>query len=231
MAFIWDDLIDRARTYLDDDHDDTEGFIAPERWLSFANVEYAQLYRKWIRMGLVAPAPTDTTFSNTHTVALTGVLAIVGVAEDLGNGNVRVLTPAQSQHGQSPFWSYTSGEPGSYWKATGSADALTVTLEPRPTSGNYFVRYIPTVAYVTSSTASIDLPYGADERLVLGMALRAKLKAGERSALLEGLLQQADQELNFAAFSKLNDSPRVKVRRPPYNRLSGFPDPSLYRYF
>lgn len=232
MTFTWQELIDRARTYLDDDHNDTEGFIKPERWLSLANVEYAQLYRKWVRMGLVAPAPTDTSFSSTHTKALTGVLAIVGVAEDLGDGHHRVLAPAQSSFGQSPFWGHTSSSPGCYWAATGSADALTVTLEPRPTSGNYFVRFIPTVAYATLISASIDLPYGADERLVLGIAKRAKLKESGASGALERLLMEADQELNFAAFSKLNDSPRVrKVRRPPYNRPPGFPaTPSLYRY-
>jgi hypothetical protein len=32
----------RARVYLDDDHNDTEDWIAPETWLTLANVEYAQ---------------------------------------------------------------------------------------------------------------------------------------------------------------------------------------------
>lgn len=231
MLFTYQELIDRARTYLDDDHNDTEGWIKPERWLSLANVEYAQLYRKWVRMGLVSPAPTDQTFTGTHTVNLTNVLAVVGVAEDLGSGSYRLLTPAQSRGGQSPFMGFTSSSPGCYWEAHGSADALTITLEPRPTSGNYFVRYISTVPYATALSQSIDLPYGGDERLVLGIAMRAKLKESGRSVALEQLLQQAEQELNFAAFSKLNDSPRVrKVRRPPYNVMAFPAAPSLYRF-
>ncbi len=229
MTFTWDELIRRARTYLDDDHDDTEGWIAPDSWLTFGNVEYSQLYRRWVRMGLIAPAPTDLVLTDEVTSA-PDCLAIVGVAQDYGDGRVRILTPAQSVGGRSPFWGTTSATGGStHWSATGSADELEISLEPVDTSGSYFVRYIPTVAYATDVTETIDLPYGADERLVLGMAKRAKLKEGAASAQLERLIFEADAELNFAAFSRAQaDSPRV--RRVTKTTLSAFPGPASYRY-
>ena len=57
MQFSWNDLMDRARVYLDDDDDDTEGWIAPAIWLTFANVEYAQLYRRLVPLVAEAPLP------------------------------------------------------------------------------------------------------------------------------------------------------------------------------
>jgi hypothetical protein len=44
-------------------------------------------------MGLIAPAWTDSSFTG-HTTAITGVLAVLGVAQDLGSNQLRVLTPA-----------------------------------------------------------------------------------------------------------------------------------------
>lgn len=229
MQFTWSELVSRARSYIDDDHDETPGWLSESRWLELAFVEYSQLYRRWIRTGLVTPAPADQTFSGTHTVTVTGVLAVVGVAEDLGSGMLRVLTPAASAFGANPLRSHFSGTPGTHWTATGTADAVTVNLEPRPTSGTYFVRYIATPVAPGALSNTIDLPYGTDERLVLGIARRAKVKEGGASQVIERLIFEADGELNFAAFAKQNDAPRVRRVRDTAHQ--SFPAPSLYRYY
>lgn len=237
MIFTWDQLIDRARTYCDDDHKETPGWITNAKWLTLAQVEYAQLYRRWLRSSLIAPAPVDAPFTGFTTV-VTGVLATLGVAQDKGGGVVRLLAPAQSAVGRSPFWGTSQVvTPAAYWRADGAANDLTFTLEPQDPSGNYFVRYIPVVPYVTDSTTTVDLPYGTDERLVLGIARRAKLKEGSASALLERLLSDADQELAFSAFARVNgDSPRVRrVNRNTLIHSSavqlGFPTaPGLWRW-
>lgn len=232
MQFLWNDLIDRARVYVDDDHGDQSGWISPAHWLSLANVEYSQLYRRWMRMGLITPATTDTTFTGGSTT-ITGVLAIVGVAQDMVSYQ-RILEPRQSRFGRAPFWvgSGQSSSPSSGWMATGSADSLAIKLDPVEPTGSYFVRYVPTVAYATDPTTTIDLPYGADERLVLGLARRAHLKDSTASALLERLIQDADAELNFTAFGRVDgDSPRVRriSRGGDYPRE--FPtDPRFFRY-
>lgn len=227
--FTVDSIVNRARTYIADDHDDNEGFIAPERWVDIFNAEYSTLYPDWVRAGLISPAPEDDTFtSHAHTVQ--GVLAVVGVAEDLGSGNVRVLRPAQSIHGRAPFWGYRSGAP-EYWLAHGTADDLAFTLEPRQ-DGNYFVRYIPVPTAADALADTFDVPYGCDERLVLGVARRAKLKDGAASALLERLMLEADAQLKFRAFGRANgDAPRIRRTREPAPPATHFPtDPRLWRY-
>jgi hypothetical protein len=247
VTFTWEDLISRARVYVDDDHDqpDVGGWIALEKWLTIANVEYAQLYRRWVRMGLVAPPWVDYTFTGPAGTPgvqgpdadgdeepddpdewlAAGVLCIIGVAEDLGGGQLRVLSAPQSEAGRNPWWSVRPAAPATRWLATSVGDAVTITIEP-PSTATYVVRYIPTVDYATSASATVELPYGCDERLVLGIARRAKLKESASSALLERLIQDADAEANFLAFGR-NNSDGPRVRRSP----RGFEtDPRHYRF-
>lgn len=228
-SFPWEDLINRARVYVDDDHDDDGGWIDPADWLNIGFAEYQSQYRNWVRMGLISPAPSEATFT-TYTTTVNGVLATIGVAEDLGDGRLRVITPAQSAHGRSPFWGYTDGTP-SWWYAHGTADNLVYTLEPR-TTGNYLVRYIATPTAPTLVTDTVDLPFGGDERLVLGMARRAKLKDGSASALLNGLIAEADAQLNMQAFGRANgDSPRVRKVPRTAPQVSFPRDPRDWWYF
>lgn len=236
MQFQWQALIDRARVYVNDDHKDNGGWIAPDKWLTLAQVEYANLYRKWVRMGLVRPAPKDTTFTNAATT-IQGVLAIVGVAEDLGS-YVRLLSDAQPGSGADAFWfgstPFTSKAVS--WQAHGSADDLLVEVYPKDTTTTYTVRWVPVVPYTKDPTATIDLPYGGDERLVLGMARRALIKESARSQALDELIREADAELAFEAFGRAGGGP--KVRRQPRqlrtyaSRFSSFPtDQRFWMYF
>lgn len=237
MLITWDELIARARTYVDDDHKDETSWILPERWMTLFQVEYRKLYRQWVRAGLVAPAPVDTTFTGS-TVTISEVLTIIGVAEVTGD-SLRVLQSAQSLLGARPFWTGASDVgKSSQWGATGAANTITVTLHPADSSGSYLVRYLTRPVYATDSTATVDLPDGGDERLVLGAARRAHLKDSAASRLLDALLLESDADLNFAAFSAINgDSPRVRrVGRPnpymPYQAAVGFVnDPRTYRYY
>src|SRR5690242_11822302 len=157
MQFVISDLIDRARVYVDDDHKETDGWIDPAKWLTFFNVEYAHQYRQWVRGGLVRPMPTDTTFTG-GSVTVNGALAIVGVGEDMGS-YVRLLTNAQTYGGPDPFW-FGSTPPTSKadrWAAHGGADNLLIEVAPKDTATTYTVRWIPTVAYYTDSSVTVDL--------------------------------------------------------------------------
>lgn len=247
MTFNWSDLIARAKVYCDDDHNATDGWIKKADWLTLANVEYAQLYRKWVRMGLVRPKPTDTNFTvdatGVATSSLSGVLAIVGVGEDLGQ-YVRVLQPAQGALGDDPFWKgstpYTSKAQA--WAAHGSADALTLELDTADTATTYTVRWVPTVAYQTAlvdgtsgQPTTIDLPYGGDERLVLGIARRALVKESALSRQLDTLMLEADAEMTFTAWGRVPGGPRVRRVQKPVRqfpgRFSSFPtDQRLWFY-
>jgi len=220
MQFTWQTLVDRARVYIDDDHDDTEGFLSDTAWLALCNAEYSQLYRRWVRSGLVTPAITQSTLSLTSGVAtVNGVLAVVGVAEDMGS-YMRLLAPAQPSVGREAFWLGSTESTGTavQWAATGSGDNLSVELYPHPSTGTYVIRHIPTVAYSTALSQSVEVPYGADERMVLGLARRANVKGRDSSMLIERLINDADAELNFTAFSRVGGL-RVRDKRG----RAGFP--------
>lgn len=215
-SFIWNDLIDRARVYVGDDHDETQGWIDPAKWLLFGQLEYAHLYRKWVRTGLVRPKPTDTAFVGT--ASLSAVLAIVGVAEVL-SGDVRVLEPAQVSGGADPFWQPSSPPNNGKalrWAAHGIDDALTIDLDPPDAVTSYTARWIPMPAYATDATTSVALPTGGDERLVLGMARRALVKDGVRSAQLEALMSDEDAELTFTARARAGGARVRRVQRRPF---------------
>jgi hypothetical protein len=233
----WQNLIDRARVYSGDDNALAQSWIAPAVWLTLGNVELTILRRKWASMGLLNPATTDQSFSNAFSVAVVNALAIVGVAEIISPSTpYRVLTSSQSGWGASPVWgSIDLGSRATTWAATGFGDNFTVTLDPPDTRRNYVVRYAPNLPYATDPTTTPELPSGADERLVLGMAQRAGIKDHEASALVARLIEQQDALLMFTAFGRMQgDGPRVRRITPRVKAkaavasLSG--DPRTWRY-
>ncbi len=226
MVFTWEELINRARVYLDDNHDEEGGFIEPADWLTIAQVEYAQLYRRWVNTSLISPEYVDTAFTGA-TATPDGVLAIVGVAEVVGD-SWRVLPAGQPNYGRAPFRSSTAG-PAMEWEARGMGDDLTVYLQPPDTSSSYVVRFIPAPAYETDIEEEVDLPYGADERLVLGIARRAHLKDSMVSSLLNGLIIDADAQLALTAFGRGAGPKITHVRSTPRNEMPR--DPRMWKWF
>ena len=246
-------LVNRARTYIDDDSGEVQGFLSDAAWLNIFNVEYQYLYRKWLRMAVVRPQPVDEYFpSGSYQIVLptatdveagnTGVLAVVGVAEDMSS-YMRYLTAAQPSRGPYPYW-VASGESANEgkadsWACYGAADSFTVELHPRDvaTGSNYKVRWIPTPPLAQNlDSSTVDVPWGVDERLVLGMARRACLKDHTASALLERMIADADAETQFAAHGRLDvQAPRVRRVKPDFHRrrwpqlaTNGFPTDSNY---
>ena len=244
----WDDLITRARVYVDDDHSAEDTWIAPERWLDIGFQELKQQYRRWLRDGLVSP-PISQGYLTGPTTTIQGVLAVVGCGEDMGN-TVRVFPNAQAIFGRGAYWRGSTAPTGNSmsWAAHGTSDAVTIELDPVPSNltydagppetGNYLVRYIPVLTPPTAVTDTVAVPDGADERLVLGMARRAHLKDSANSTLLQQLIAEADAELKFTARGKVGG---IRVRRTPlvaratrlYNPYKAltWPGPTEWRFF
>lgn len=221
MQFTAQELIDRARTDVDDDHTETDGWIGAARWLDFFNSEYRKLYRKWVQAGLITPPLTDTPLTTNSTV-VSGVLAIVGVGEDMGS-SVRVLRSAQQDEGRSPFWRGSTAMSGvaESWSARGNGDNLTFELYPHASSianGKYFVRYVPTLAKITSAASTVEIPFGCDDRLVLGMARRAGIKESAASRRMDQEILDADAEISMVIAGRLSP----KVRRVDTNSTPMF---------
>lgn len=217
MTFTWDELIDRARVYLDDDNKNDSTFIKKARMMTLFQVEYAQLYREWIRKGLIAPKWLEQAFTlGQQSLALDKVLAIVGVAESIDSGSrYRPVTPSQTDLGRMPGW-YGTTDVGksATWEGNGGGDQLTITLHPFDSSGAYVTRFLQRPDYVSDTTQTVELPYGGDERLVLGAAKRGNVKESVVSRGLEDLIMKADAEMAFTAFGRGNG---VVVRRTNAN--------------
>lgn len=220
MQFTAQNLIDAARTLLDDNHD-SDSWISQDVWIQFLNWSYQTLYRKLVQKGLVTPATTDVSFSDTYTTSLTGVLAVVGAAEDMGD-HFRMLQSAQSSSGRSPYWvaSGAPNGPSMTWAAYGSGDNLTIELNPRDLSNTYVVRYIPRPAYLVLTTdQTVDLPAGMERLIVYGMVAHALIKDVSASAALQREIQKAEEELGLNQFGRLDgNSPRVRRVRSQFRR-------------
>jgi len=218
-------LIARARAYVDDEHAGVQNWLPDATWLAWANVEWATLYRKLLSTGLVGPTYTDETVTATGAASytLTGrPMAIVGVYKGPFDTAYRELTPAQIGDDRFPSLSTVTGEATS-WTAHGTGSSVTLTLHPRPSGGDYVVRYVqePDVLVVSGATSgqstSINCPAGVEDRVVLGMAKRGLIKEGSGSAAIERLIAIADEDIAFLAHNRIvQEPPRAKNRnRPP----------------
>ncbi len=229
MQFTWQELIDRAMVYVDNDHDEDKGWMPAPKALQIGQVEYAQLYRRWVTAGLIVPEPLDETLTADP---VEGVLAILGVAEVYGGDTVtgyRVLTSGQT-YSNKPFRTPVDA-PALEWEAFGGGDAVTVKIHPEDTNGVYVVRYLTRPEYATDPTDTVELPYGMDERLVLGMARRFHLKDSSNSQLLNGLIADADANLNFAAFGRAGQTGRQVDPRRSTPRNDFCTNPLSWRWF
>lgn len=222
-GFTWSSLIERARVYAGDDHGDNKSsFVALDKWLLFGQVEWANLRRSWIRMGLVRPAMEETTFTG-NTVTLVGVEAVAGVARVSGS-NKEPLTFRET------IWSSPPPGRASTWMATGYGGDLKITVDSQENS-TYVVRWVQQVQYTQNPEDRVLVPTGADERLVLGMAKRALVKDSARSTPLEALIAEQDAQIAFSAMAQVRSGP-VVLRRNYHQQPSVHVDsPKNWRFF
>lgn len=216
----WQSLIDRARVYIADDHDDRKGFLTIDKWMALANVEYQSLRRHWTRMGLVRPPLVTTTFTG-PTVTLSGVEAIAGVAQPNWGQYPRELKYERV------LWGTTQTSQACTWCAEGTGGDVTISVYPQDTA-EYQVKWVQAIPVATDPESLVELPHGGDERLVLGLAKRALVKDSSRSAPLEELIAQQDIQISFNAINQVRSArshgPRTTGIVPMY-------EPSKWLYY
>ena len=210
------EMIGLSQGYVHDDHAQTQGWITPELWLQFLNVEYRQIYRRMIRDSAVDPAVSVETLTvPSENIPLAE--AIVCVTRVDGNCQA-VLRNTQQALGR--LHVALSVEPGDAqgWSAQAAASGITVTLNPPPSDGEYRCYYVPkpkalvlTVADADTEQDAVELPSGYDDRLCLGAARRALIRARGASKALMDLIRETDEEISFASGSRLlTNQPKVK---------------------
>jgi hypothetical protein len=205
------DIIDQAKTLVDDDHESDKDWIDESRWLRWLNWERKSLSLRSVKMGVIRPPVLETTFTG-HTTTITDAMAIVSVSCDTTG---QMLKPAQSRFGSEPYYpgpaGYSSGD-STTWSAYANGNSFTVELYPRHTTNTYRVRYVPAISYVTAVNQLVLVPIGWERRIVYGMVRHALLKESGRSAELRDLIKEADAEIGMEITGR-GDGPRVRNSR------------------
>jgi len=204
-GYLVSDLILEARSLVNDDHDETPGWIPPERWIRWLNWEMQALARRQVEMGMVRVPITSTTITG-PSGSIAGAMKVVNV---IGPDDEE-LHPAQGGDIPEPFWDDTQGS-GVSWAAHGAGDTWTVEISPQDTRA-YTVRFVPQPEYVAAEDEYILLPQGFEKRIVYGMASHALLKESAASAALERKIFQADADIGLSLFG-VGVSPRVRDAR------------------
>jgi len=223
MAYTIQNIIDRARIYVDDNHKATDGWKEPADWLSLAKSEFANMYRKWVRESVLSFLPITGIFTGPSFTFPTTPLAIMGVAQVIGN-QVRLISPAMSEYGRQPYWDDTITVPNNTavtW--TGATDVFpdgggnptfTVTLHPPDTASGYQVKYIR-FPELDALDKFVILPEGYEDYVALRLARKALASEGASSQAIERLIIDAEASIKMDSFSNIQgDGPKVRIIRP-----------------
>jgi hypothetical protein len=171
MEVTAEEVIDRARMFSQDDFNDNKGAILkPERWLQLFNSLYKKMYKRWLRSGLISPAPNDREFTGPR-VRLSGVLAVQGVcrATIVGYANQVVdLFDYIDEVTTHPYYRIKDYEgatrpsfvvvPGVSATLTMTGNAITLTFDPGVTT----VNDINTLVFNSSFMELVQIPATAD---------------------------------------------------------------------
>lgn len=217
MPITTQDVINRARIYVDDNHKVTDGWKQPADWLAIAGPEIIACYRKWVREGIVSLATVDSAFTGPNYTFTAGVIAITDVVESLGFGSYRKVEPASSVYGREPFWDNTIGTQGNsqYWTAAFGTTGYVLKLHP-PDTASYLVRNIPEPD-ISTLASILYLPTGLEDYVALRIARKALASEGASSQAIERLLMVAEAEWKMLSLgTTLGDAPRVRITRRPH---------------
>ena len=199
-ATLYTEMIDRAKSAADM-HD---GFPSITTWLYFLNAEFNKLWVKLIRSGY-PPSVTYTSITATGAASYSitepsAVIAVYGISTS---------APA-TQYYNIPVkrgWEQTFLRTSTYPKecyisSDITAGTLVVKFSPSPSSGTFYVVNVPKPPKIVSTTPasgqsnSVNLPFGWEERIVLGMAQRALAKEETINPAIENELQAVDEQID-----------------------------------
>lgn len=222
MAYTIQDVIDRAKIYVDDNHKVTDGWKQPADWLAMIRPELAAVYRKWVRESLISFNTLDGIISNAvFTWPDTAPpLAILGVAQQVGT-QFRMLQYAQSYYGRNPFWEAGTPSIATTWTSVVDTNpagdgnpVYSLAIHPPDPAAGYLVRYIK-FPDMSALDKFVILPEGHEDYLALRLAKKALASEGASSQAIERLIIQAESDIKMEALSNAQgDGPRVRIVRP-----------------
>jgi hypothetical protein len=232
-AFTLQDFINRACGYADQH----EGFVDPDTFLRWANVEVRALDLFVARHGWVQKTPVSTFMDVSRdgpTVQLpTNTMCVLGVWEITSNERYRALDYSEtiSARLQDPLTGPMIGDAREYWVEYVD-DIPSIYLYPRPTQGNYIVLTLKYSDEFISLSSSVNFPLGFEERPILGMARRALIKEESDTSAIEKLIAEEDRRIEEECWNRvLANSPKIrKVSKKQYQVEPLYPEASSWRW-
>lgn len=199
-ATLYTEMIDRAKSAADM-HD---GFPSIVTWLYFLNAELNKLWVRLLRSGY-PPTVTSVPVVATGAAAYTATepSAVIAMHGSTVSGSTtryynipikRLWEKTTIRSGTYPFECYIDSA-----VATG---LINISFYPNPTSGTFTLLVVPKPAKVVSGTpaagqsSSVVLPFGWEERVVLGMAQRALAKEETVNPNIEREISALDEQID-----------------------------------
>lgn len=208
-AFTIQELVERAA-----DQADMEGnFVEPTTWLQWYRNEARSLDLFTLRSGYTQVRPTSEPADGQYTFSLPDAKAVLGVYETR-NGLFRRLKyqpPADFYVMDLGAASRPRGE-ALYYTVENTNGGVNIVLNPLPTTGSYVALYhLDVGASITALTDVVNWPLGFEERVVLGMAIRAAVKEDSDTTALEKLYKSESDRIEELCFGmNYGDAARIR---------------------
>jgi hypothetical protein len=192
-----------------------DGFVKPSEWLDWFNFERKALQISILKYGALLNDLTLTSSVGSPVITIdSDILAIVGLWELTSSGKLR---PIRIVNLPDNFRQLPASLPGLIGgRITGPAEYATiedgilngpafttVTMFPVDLSGTYVLVTLKSPTDATSNNESFAFPMGLEERIVLGMAKRAKIKEESDYSDIDDLIRQADRQVEDYAWSRI----------------------------
>jgi hypothetical protein len=195
-------LIDRAKAAADM-HDD---FVTDAQWIAWLNVEVPALETYLARAGYVLRESFHSFDANSSPTGyvIPTPLAIVGVYHVTDSvGRLRRLRAADPLVRMRQFPGLVDAGDATEFYAQSAGDNVVLYLYPAPSSGTYVTFYVPAPATLTTVASTVSYPLGWEERLVLRLARRARMKEETGTSEIDAALREVDQQIDEAVWSRL----------------------------
>lgn len=202
-AVAYTEIIERAKQAADMN----DGFPSDATWLYWLNAEYKKLWVRLIRSGY-PPAISNESItadgsSQYNIDEPSAVIAVYGVRS---SGSTLKYFRVPVKHAWQQIRSSVNSYPYECYLIPNHiyTGQIGIVFQPNPTSGTYLVVTIPQPYKVVSGTPtpganesnSVYLPFGWEERIVLGMARRALTKEETVNPSLEREINEVDEQID-----------------------------------
>lgn len=200
-AVSYTEIIDRAKAAADM----SDGFPSNTTWMYWLNAELKKLWVELIRSGYPPEVSYESiTADGSSQYDIDEPSAVIAVYGLRNSGSVGRYFRIPVKHVWQQIKTSTNSYPYECYIVPNhtTEGKIGIRFQPNPTSGTYFVVSIPQPKKIVTGTPgptesnSVYLPFGWEERIVLGMARRALAKEETVNPMIEKEINEVDDQIN-----------------------------------